>query len=266
MNQRLNQLKDKFESNGIDYTKIGFHLDDAFLLAEQKGIITLEDYAEFLIIQSYSDDYIEYAKEKVKKISEYIANLVIGENKYGQCAEVSLSLTNLLDELGIWNFGVKGSLTISSEDEKFDPQHFYDMTFNNNVSAPHAWVYVPTVGIIDLTLQKQYYASKKVSSYLPKYNLIKESDFSYIRANEDDVVDPVIQVHPIYKHNGREKIQKVRQFNKKFKAINLISNNISFRYIPIAIGLPDAGFDENSNKRKINEKTLKVIYDEVKEL
>lgn len=266
MNQRLDQLKRKFESNGIDFKKVGFHLDDAFLLAEQKGIIKLEDYAEFLMIQSYSDDYIEYAEEIVGKISEYIANLVIEENKYGQCAEVSLSLMNLLDELGIWNFGVKGSLTISSKDNKFEPQHFYDITPFNKVAAPHAWVYVPKVGIIDLTLQKQFYTSKKVNSYLPKYNFIKERDFLYIQANKDDIADPVTQVHPIYKHNVQVKLQKTKQFNGKFKAVNLISNNVSFRYIPIAIALPDSGFDANSNIRKINEKTLKVIFNEVKEL
>lgn len=266
MSRRLNQLMDKFKRNGIDYNKIGFHLEDSFLLAEQKNLITLDDYAEFLLVQSYNGEYVKYANEKVKKISEYIANLVIEENRYGQCAEIAVSLTSLLDELGIWNFGVKGSLTITSEDEKFETQHFYDLTPFNEVAAPHAWVYIPTVGIIDLTIQKQHYTSNKVSRYLPKYNFIKEKDFAHIQVSVDDIVNPVIQIQPRYKLSVQKKFQEVRQFNKIFKAIKMVSNNVSFRYIPVGIGLPDARYDQISNTRKINGKMLKTIFEEIEEL
>ena len=246
----------KFENNGINYNNVGFHLDDVFILAEQKGIITLEDYAEFIKLQSYSDQYIEFANEKSEKLASYIANLVIDENGYGQCVEVSINLTNLLDKLGIWNFCVKGSLTISSEDGKFEPQHFYDLTPNNEVAVPHAWIHIPGVGILDLTLQKQLYTSSEICNYLPKYNIIKEKDFSFIITDINDVVDPVIQINPNYKHHGEY----------KFEAVKMVSNNVTFRYITIAIGLPDAGFDENREIRKINDKTLRTIYEEVKVL
>lgn len=259
-NRSYKKLKTLFSSEGIDTDKIGFHLSKEFLKSEQSKRISIDDYAQFVVKKKLTAEYIEYSRTRILEIVETLSNHINQDSKLGRCIDSSITLSQMLDLRGIWNFIIKGCLTITAKDNSFETQHFYDLTEPNNVAAPHAWVYAPPFGIIDITIKKQKYPLG-IANILPEHIAAEIDKLKVINPTVDELVDPVLKRKPYYNQIVKNEVNKVNSVNAVFKPFEFKIDEIVFRYIPVGIGLPETSLKGNQNK--FNYKTVNEIWAEL---
>ena len=110
--QNWTELETIFHSWGIDYSQPGFYDSLAFKQREKSNANLLNIYADYVQAKKYSEEYIVEARKTISKVVDYLFSRLANEGRKGDCANASMVLSRILDEEGIWNYTVKGSLKI----------------------------------------------------------------------------------------------------------------------------------------------------------
>lgn len=184
------ELEAWFQKRGIDPSNPGIHDTSEFLRAEAQDPTALNMVARLVEARNYSAEELQLAERKILVAAEAIAHHVALDGRLGQCVVASSVLSRCLDELGVWNYTAKSSLTIRFPiAASFKPQYFYSID-DGQFSAAHAIVVAPPFVVVDLTVRHQHYSSASMANCLPA--IAYSTEFRPYRMQAQEIVSPSV--------------------------------------------------------------------------
>lgn len=165
-------LKRVFDNRRIPTEEIAFYNHPNFLAAEQSDPAFLELYGAWVRSRVLNDEYKFRVRELVPTVVQLVAEEIERDGQMGVCVDASMMLTKMLEELGIWCYAVKGSLTISHP-SLVSPTYFW--MYDTEDVAGHVWVVAPPFEIVDATIRAQPYQRDEVS-FLPRTVVLETAD------------------------------------------------------------------------------------------
>lgn len=184
-------LRDGFERMGCDTSTPGFYHSQGFLEAEQQDPTILERYADFVLARPQDEQELKTSVEKIRAAADFLHQRVAESGRLGACIDASLVLSEFLNQLGVWNYVVKGAASVffprraGIEPMKMQPI----MVSGNPASTGHAWVVAPPFVVVDLTISLQPYP-EGAKSFLPA-GYVAEQRAKTARPNASDLVEAV---------------------------------------------------------------------------
>ncbi len=175
--EKQRDLEAIFGSYGIPLDKPGFYDHRNFLTQEKQDPCFLGKYAEYVLCREYDSEYLTSARAEIEALGGHLYDELLRDGRKGACVDLSGSFSRMLDELGVWNFPVKGSLTVTFDSETGLPRAYFPpiMSGRNRAVAGHCWVYAPPFVVVDLTLSAQPY-TRNEALHLPSYVMLEELD------------------------------------------------------------------------------------------
>jgi hypothetical protein len=169
------ELERLFKKQRIRYTKPGFQDSEEFTTSEAKISHFLESYADYVSSRALNQQYEERARLIAPQVTRFIYDRVVESGRLGACIDASMTLSRILEAEGIWNFLVKGALTITYSPQTGFTKHYLQalMDQDNSAKAGHVWVCAPPFRVIDVTMSLQENTPAGAEKYLPPY-LIEE--------------------------------------------------------------------------------------------
>lgn len=245
---------DFFISQGIDVSYPGFYDDANFIKLENNNPDLLENYAKFVAYRPIDNDYLLKVDRIMKIVPGLLYEQLVSDGRMGACVDISMALSRILEREGIWNYQVKGSLTISFPTHSNIERKYFWSVHNDEYSAGHSWLVVPPYRIVDLTVQRQPYFEGE-ESLLPDFVLAKHSSWSEL--DLVDIIQPDLYATLKMLFNNRQtRIMEEIELDKKpfsslYRPEEVQIGEINFKYSPIAVIAPDASF-ENSTSLRLN--------------
>lgn len=240
----LADILSDFKKRGIDTSKPGFYDSPEFLKAENECSEYLSCYGRFVDDRERSRDYEEKAAFIVPLISNFFYEKLKTSGRLGACVDISLLLSRALEKAGIWNYAVKGSLTIEFKHARLPPEHFWTLD-EKNASAPHAWVVAPPYQVIDLSARLQPYDQDQ-GRFLPDFVIGRELPSATPKI-EDLISSNLRAYFASRRMSDEEQFGEVRddllQFLRTFPARTMDAPNVKLRYIPVGITAPNGPFE-----------------------
>lgn len=243
-------LAQDFRSRGIPTNAPGFCDDPSFLAVERSDPGYLNNYAAFIAKRPYTPEYLSRAQATISKAASLLHSELIQTGRLGACVDISGILSRILDREGIWNCGVKGSLTVTFPSETgIKPRYFWSVDHGNFV-AGHAWVFAPPYTVLDVSVKQQPYGEKECA-FLPETVLSVETTPATV--DVEDIVSPSARMEMLrhgvppsqHLYYGAPCIPDI------FSAFPPISvpglHGATLKYSPVAIHAPDGSFEEMRN-------------------
>jgi hypothetical protein len=158
----MTEIEEAFRSIGIRDFRPGFYDDPAFLEAEKRFPLLLEGYAEYVNGLRHSQEYLDRARDVIVSAATFLESWVSKEGRKGACIDASGTLGRFLEKEGIWNYAVKGGLTIEYASTLRLPPTYFAPIFETKgpvvgARAGHAWIFAPPFRVVDITLRHQPY-------------------------------------------------------------------------------------------------------------
>jgi hypothetical protein len=235
-----------------------------FLKKERVQADFLENYAAFVQLQPYTEDYLAKAAIEIPVICELLHQELVKDGRLGACVDMSIGLSRILEVEGYWNYIVKGSLTIQFPLEaKLPDRYFWSYDLNFNYAAAHAWVVAPPFTLLDLTLKQQPFPQGD-EKWLPEH--IIHRDFADVGIREIDLISPDLALNMTRQGYGTHKIETLHPnfpaFNQIFKPNLIKKDGLQLKYIPAKIGAPDEPL-ERVGTLNLNGRRAIAIYNDV---
>lgn len=105
--------------------------------------------------------------------------------------DLSIVLSRILDEEKIWNYPVKGALTLSFQ-PSVHPNPIYICPMDIGAQKiGHVWVAAPPFNVIDLTVRQLRYPKSAIRKSLPRYVLLDK--INPIEPTLDEIVSTAVQ-------------------------------------------------------------------------
>ncbi|MCK4829971.1 hypothetical protein KA005_80360, partial [bacterium] len=122
------EIRDDFVQNNIPIDAPGFYDHPNFLAIENIFPFFMANYARFVSALSLDENYIENAGNKIPVIVDEIHKQMATGNHIGRCGDISAILSRILEKENLWNFVVKGSLTIDfPEQSNIETKYFWSV-------------------------------------------------------------------------------------------------------------------------------------------
>lgn len=215
----------------------------------------------------YDVEYLQNVRVKLPIIAELLNKELIRNSRLGACIDISSTLSRILEEEGIWNHMVFGSLSIEfPEESKIPRKHFWSVDVKDNARAGHAWIFVPPYHVVDLTIKQQVYKQGE-EQYLPSM-VLSESDKEYTPTYKDLISPEVMRIltcqgiKPVNAINST--IPQFKMFNIDFKSISTAFNETKLHYIPTSVSAPDLKFIEARNLKLSGKYGYEIYRDIIK--
>ncbi len=242
INAQLQQL-------GIDTTQFGFFDQPAFLEAERRDGAFLEQYASWVQTRPRTADYDARVRRIVPRLAELLADLFEREEMQRSCVHVSSMMQRILDRLGVWSFGVKGSMiAVVARENLWRGQAMRDVPDFHGAELGHAWVVAPPFVIVDGTIRLQNPVGDPMNAFIPP--TVAVEDAPLIKPTLDDVVSAELQA--LYqKREGQldsrlhHRLEpKLNAFGRTFPSREVRFGDLALRYVPVAVRISDVGLEE----------------------
>jgi hypothetical protein len=189
----FDRLNADLKMRGIDTTQFAFYDQKAFLASEVRDPTFLENYAKWVALRPRDEAYNNHVRNVVPRLTEIIATALRKDGMQGGCVAASGMLTRMLDRLGVWSFGVAGSLTLEVERAKLwrglqcvDDKDFPDAALG------HSWVIAPPYTIVDAAIALQRWTGDPMGDFVPTH-LVVETGAKTIRPVVNDVVSAQVR-------------------------------------------------------------------------
>ncbi len=256
---------DYFTSEKIDISYPGFYDDEQFFKLEQKNPNLLESYAGFVDQKTFDNQYLDNAERIIKLTTALLYKQLQTDGRLGACIDASMVLSRILEKEGIWNYQVKGSLTITFPKQTLLKRKFFWSVDQGNYVAAHSWIIAPPFKIVDLTIRQQPYKQGE-ETFLPEVVLKKETKVSTL--DLEDIVEPnILNILKIQYGNDKVKIMNaissnLISFTNRFKPELFEEEGVIFKYSPTGIVAPDLPF-ELATSLKLNGLYGIEIYNKI---
>jgi hypothetical protein len=260
-------LEETFNELDIDSSRPGFYDDPNFLRAEQHDNRFLEKYAEYVRVRNYDSSYQARARAEIPVIVSILFQELMKDGRLGACVDIGMMLSRVLEREGFWNYIVKGSLTLSFVKATGLVRRYfwsYDPAGTPGFAAAHAWVVVPPYFVVDVAIKQQPYAEGR--DLLP--DCLLDDIGLPAEAKVEDVFSPEFRALASARFGiptasiTLEIEPRLTNFLERFPASHTTVGKVGFKYVPTAIGAPDAPF-EQMNNWKVNGRLGIELYDEL---
>ncbi len=212
MNPTQNDFEEVFRGAGIDYSKPGFYDDQKFVEIEKSNPAFLEIYADYINSMSFPSDYLMNARDITLDITKFIYDKLSLDGLKGACLDVCGIICRFLEKKGIWNYIVKGGLTISFDKSTSISKTYCapNMTYDNPAVLGHAWVVAPPFRIIDVAFSYQHYTCGE-RTYLKGF------------VAEENVNEATLQVEDLIDMDAIELFVKQRRRRPRIQDMEMVS-------------------------------------------
>lgn len=235
-----------FKDRHIPLETPGFYDHPNFMEVERRAPRYLNNYARFVHDRPRNPAYDEHVRQTVPVVARVFHEHLKANGRLGACVDISGVLSRALEMEGIWNFVVKGSLTIEfPRKTKITPKFFWSVD-SGQFTAAHAWVAAPPYYIVDVAIRLQPY-SEGEEEYLPE--VVCSSADMLTTGTLEDVVSP--EVRGYLTSMGIPKSQQLREaspdtpkFMKAFPARLFRFGETAMKFVPVATTAPDTRFQE----------------------
>ncbi|MBS0503643.1 hypothetical protein ACQKJZ_01510 [Sphingomonas sp. NPDC019816] len=234
---------------GIDTTQFGFFDQPAFAAEEGRDGTFLDQYALWVQSRPRTTEYDERVRAIVPRLAEFLADLFERESMQRSCVHVSSMMQRILDRLGVWSFGLKGSMIaeVASAD-LWRGQSMCDLSDFPGAELGHAWVVAPPFMIVDGTVRLQNPAGDPMNRYTPAIVAVEHT--TMVKPTVDDVVSAQLRAR-IARDEGREDPQlhhrlvpNLKDFSRNFPSSEIRYGELVLRYVPAGVRISDVGLEQ----------------------
>lgn len=251
------RIDDRLRQQGIDTTRFGFYDQPAFLAAERRNGAFLEQYALWVQTRPRTGAYDARVRDIVPRLAGFLADLFERENMQRSCVHVSSLMSRILDRLGVWSFGLKGSMIAEvAHRGLWRGQSMCDIPDFPGAELGHSWVVAPPFVIVDGTIRLQNLPGDPMNAFTPP--IVAVEDAPLIKPTVDDIVSA--ELRAFYKRReGRldsqlhhRLVPQLRAFGSDFPSRKVVSGDLVLRYVPAGVRISDVGLEEiNSAGEKL---------------
>ncbi|WGR61471.1 hypothetical protein E3U26_12555 [Paracoccus ferrooxidans] len=166
-------------------------------------------------------------------------------------------MQRILDRLGVWSFGLKGSMIAEvAREELWRGQSMCDIPDFLGAELGHAWVVAPPFVIVDGTIRLQNPAGDPMNAFLPP--IVTIEDAPLVTPKVEDVVSAQLRAH--YAQNeGRldnqihhRLVPQLKVFSRDFPSREVRFGDLALRYVPAGVRISDVKLEEiNGNGNKL---------------
>jgi hypothetical protein len=248
--ERLRHLQSDFSAARIPTDSPGFYEDRGFIRREQKDPTYLDNYARFVQWQSYRPAYLETAEQTVYVVTaEMQLALQLDGTREGY-DEAPFVMSRMLEREGIWNYVVRGTLTLSfPSGSGFAPYSFWSIGVDGGakIECGYKWVYAPPFRVVDITIQVQDYPWP-VTHLLPK--TVLEKDTEAVAGDPAEMLSPAavdeLRRAGLSLEEGLDRFAPTfrSRFAPDFPAHVFSRGGVQFKYVPTAIIASDASLEQ----------------------
>lgn len=243
------RLNRHFRNLGIDTTEPGFYDHPNFLEQERRDPEFLNLYARFVDTRPTSEEYQRRARDLVPIVSSILHRELVAEGRLGACIDLSMVLSRILERQGIWNYMVKGSLTISFPTHLNIPKTYFWSEDRQPVPG-HVWVAAPPFAVVDLTVGQQPYPNPKVARAVPNY--VVEDNPQLAAATSEDLFSPELRL--MAKQRGIASLLADaplarQEFVKVFPSFTVRRPPATLKYVPYATSASEGALEAIENQR-----------------
>lgn len=256
------ELSELFRGIGVPTDQPGFCDQDNFLAVEREHPELLNLYAAYVAKRPYDEAYLAKARALIQKAADLMHVELVRHGRLGACVDISGILSRILDREGVWNCGVKGSLTITfPKNSGIMPRYFWSAD-HGHFTAGHAWLFAPPFTVVDISVKQQPYESEE-HRYLP--DMVLSEGRTPVAVQTDDIVSPSARREMLsFGVPPDRHLSKVARYVPGiFEAIPPILvpgvHGSKLKYTPVAIHAPDCPLDEMGNM-KFGEFTPGQLY------
>lgn len=240
------EIERDFLARRIPLDSPGFYDHPNFMEVERGNPSYLNNYARFVHDRQRTPAYDEHVRKTVPIVARVLHQHLKANGRLGACVDISGVLSRALEMEGIWNFVVKGSLTIEfPRKAKITPKFFWSVD-TGQFTAAHAWVAAPPYYIVDVAIRLQPY-SEGEEEYLPE--IICSCAETLTTGTLEDVVSPEVRAY--LTTMGIPKTRQLSEANpntpnfmKVFPARLFKFGETIMKFVPVAATAPDALFKD----------------------
>lgn len=241
------EVDQRFRSDGVDTSRLGFYDQPAFLDQEKANPEYLKLCTRWLARRSLSEGYRRRAGRVVPAVAESVAELFAGSDMEASCLNGSAMLSRVLERAGIWNHVIHGSFVLRVPREGIwrGMQTVDEQDFPGAVCG-HAWVIAPPFHVVDVTIALQRWGDVE-RRFVPAK--VVTTFTSRTQVEFEDVVAPRLrpqfQGSPLW---GKRKLiyevePELREMETYVASMELREGGALLRYVPVATRLPDTGLE-----------------------
>ena len=228
-----------FDRRGITLQP-GFCDHAAFVAVEKSEPRYLHNYARYVCERTYDINYLERAEPVIRASAFALHSDLKQAETPGACAWVSMQLTRLLDELGIWNCQFSGSFHATFPNHPGTPGvHFpsYYTDGKPNSISYHSWICAPPFRVVDLSIGQQHYlpgtadllldiafATEPLSEIATAHDLIDQGSIRQLTAHGEDLWFFLLRQNP-----------DLPTFLQTFRGTKLTTDTTRILYHPTAV-------------------------------
>lgn len=247
------ELERELAEAGIPTDRVGFYDHPSFVERERVNPRYLEKYAEYVRGKDYTVDYLDRSRAMIKELASYLCCKLATDGRMGACADLSLSASRMLDELGIWNYMIKGALTIKYDAAYCLPDVHFPLPTERGcrACAGHVWIAAPPFTIVDITIAHQAYTYPSQATTLPPY-IVAEDAIPADYAADDVMMSETIEKFRFSEGHYPSKLDLVSLYPQyvdvinRFGCWNVSVPGAALRYVGVAISMSDEGLENNT--------------------
>jgi hypothetical protein len=243
------QLENTFRRLGIDFANTGFCETPEFQAVERDDPTFLKFYAMYVRQLQLSPEYIERARNVIQTTADFLFHELVADGRRGACVDISGLILRFLERQGIWCHVTCGGLKIQFPAESgIGPKWFFPLMHrNNNAFTGHAWIYAPPYKVIDISVSLQPYPAEQ-QRFVRGYNLAEECHQSPDATTIRDLMEPELIEEFVRDHRRmptmNDLMPELRQFMRDFAPCRVVSEGVSFNYMPVKISAPDLSLEQ----------------------
>lgn len=215
--------------------KPGCYNEAEFLEIEQADANALEAYAQHVLKVGPVEN--QGKEDLIAKVASWLSRHLTAlrpEESRGQCRHASMVMMNVLENLGIWCFGINGSLSVYAPPVSRNAgHHFYIKDVEGKPG--HTWIVAPPYWIVDTTAKFQGWP-EKVKTAVPPVLLEREPTI------EPPLLDrwlaPPLRRIP----DARQAFQRLQQIFWTWLPCHRVEHpGVRLHYLPGGVTVPTAG-------------------------
>lgn len=243
--EEFSAIHQDFAARKIPTETPGFYDHPAFMAHERTYPKYLNHYARFVHERPRTAEYDAHVRRVVPIVAAVYHDQLKKNGRLGACVDISALISRALEREGVWNFIVKGSLTIRFPSTSgIGTRYFWSVDTNQFVAA-HAWVAAPPFFIVDVSARMQPYAGNE-KHYLP--DVVCEEGERLADATLNDIVAPAVRMQLSARGIPESKqLQHASPSTPAFIATfptRLVGfEETELKYIPVATTAPDLPFE-----------------------
>ena len=245
-----NDLSKLFREIDVPTARPGFCDHENFVAVERQHPDLLNLYAAYVAKRPYDGAYLTRSRAVIQQAADLMHAELLAHGRLGACVDISGILSRILDREGIWNCGVKGSLTISfPKGSGIGPRYFWSAD-HGHFMAGHAWLLAPPFTVVDISARQQPYQGIE-STYIP--SMVLSESKTPVAVQTEDIVSPSARREMLsYGVPPKKHLSEAARFVPGiFEAIPpiLVTGLLgaTLKYAPVAIHAPDCSLEEMRN-------------------